>query len=189
MMRDLILRAKASLIYRMSVGRWVNQRHAKDPSGLVNSLYRTAFGRPADPEGLANRVNQIQSGVSLEVLAEEFAGSPEFQTRHGSSQKLDAAYLTSLYRYGLGREPDLEGLAYWLAEGEKGATRAKTLAAFAGSDEAINRGVIPLVNSLFFSAFGRNAGEEELANHLRQIQSGVSLEVLAEKPVGSAEFQ
>ena len=66
MLRDLILRAKESLIYRLFLGRWANQRHVKDPSGLVNSLYKAAFGRLAEPEGLANRIHQLQSGVSLE---------------------------------------------------------------------------------------------------------------------------
>src|SRR5271166_5691733 len=137
MLRDLILRAKASVIYRMFLGRWANQRHVKDPSGLVNSLYKAAFGRLAEPEGLANRIHQLQSGVSLEVLAEEFVGSPEFQTRHGTSRSVDTKYLTALYRDGLGLKPDLKYLAHWLAEGKKGATRAKVLAAIAGSAEAL----------------------------------------------------
>ena len=110
-----------------------------DPALLVNSLYKTAFGRPADPAGLANGVLQLQSGVSLEVLAEQIAGSTEFQARHGSNHRVDIKYLTALYRDGLGRQPDLESLAHWLAEGKKGATRAKALAGFAGSDEARDR--------------------------------------------------
>ena len=140
MLRDLILRAKASPVYRVFLGRWANQRHVKDPAGLVNSLYKAAFGRLAEPEGLANRIHQLQSGVSLEVLAEEFVGSPEFQTRHGTSRSVDIKYLTALYRDGLGLKPDLKYLAHWLAEGKKGATRAKVLAAIAGSAEALEMG-------------------------------------------------
>jgi GT2 family glycosyltransferase len=140
MLRDLILRAKESLIYRLFLGRWANRRHVKDPSGLVNSLYMAAFGRLAEPEGLANRIHQLQSGVSLEVLAEQFVGSPEFQTRHGTSRSVDRKYLTALYRDGLGLKPDLKYLAHWLAEGKKGATRAKVLAGIAGSAEALEMG-------------------------------------------------
>jgi hypothetical protein len=88
---------------------------------LVNSLYKAAFGRLAEPEGLANRIHQLQSGVSLEVLAEEFVGSPEFQTRHGTSRSVDTKYLTVLYRDGLGLKADLKHLAHWLAEGKKGS--------------------------------------------------------------------
>ena len=110
-----------------------------DHSLLVNSLYKTAFGRIADADGLANCSHQLELGVSLEDLAEQIVTSVEFQTRHGSSQRVDIKYLTALYRDGLGRHPDLESLAFWLAEGKKGGTRAKALAALASSDEARER--------------------------------------------------
>jgi hypothetical protein len=125
MVRDLILRAKASPVYRIFLGRWANQRHVKYQAGLVNSLYKAAFGRLPEAEGLANRIHQLQSGESLEDLAEEFVVSPEFQTRHGTSQSVDTKYLTALYRDGLGLKPDLKYLAHWLAESKKGATRAR----------------------------------------------------------------
>jgi hypothetical protein len=119
---------------------WLPQANPPgDPSVLVNSFYKAAFGRLADPEGLANQIHQLHSGVSLEVLAEELVGLPEFQTRHGSNQKVDIKYIAALYRDGLGREPDPEGLALWLAAGAKGATRAKVLAALASSDEGIEK--------------------------------------------------
>jgi hypothetical protein len=114
-----------------------NQAQARDCSLLVHSLYAAAFSRLAEPEGLATRVQQLQGGVSLQALAEELVASAEFQTRHGSCQKIDAEFLTALYRDGLRREPDPEGLAHWLLEGDNGATRAKVLAAFAGSTEAL----------------------------------------------------
>ena len=90
----------------------------------MNSFF-LAFGRAAGEEELANQVQQIQSGVSLEVLAERLVGSAEYQTRHGTGRKVDTEYLTTLYRDGLGREPGSEELTHWLVEGEKGATRAK----------------------------------------------------------------
>jgi hypothetical protein len=74
---------------------------------------------------------------------------------------------------------------YWSAEGEKRATRAKALAAFAASEEAVNRRAIPLVNALIFVAFGRAASEKELASHVQQIRSEISLEVLVKKLVNS----
>ena len=63
MLRNLFLRAKTSLVYRLLIGRRVNQRYLIDPARVVNSLYQTAFGRRADPPGLADRIHQIQSGV------------------------------------------------------------------------------------------------------------------------------
>jgi O-antigen biosynthesis protein len=148
MMRDLILRAKASPVYRMLLGRWVNQRHVKDQARLVNSLYKAAFGRLPEAEGLANRIHQLQSGESLEDLAEEFVVSPEFQTRHGTSQSVDTKYLMALYRDGLRLKPDLKYLAHWLAESKKGATRAKVLAAIAGSAEALEMSDPPKLDAI-----------------------------------------
>jgi GT2 family glycosyltransferase len=218
MLRDLILRAKATFVRRFVRGGRANRSGTNanltqgDPWILVNSFYKSAFGRLADPEELANRIHQFQLGapygltrVSVlaatsvrrarrcrelyqETLAEELVGSAEFQTRHGAGQKVDVDYVTALYRDALGHQPDPAGLAYWLAEGEKGVTRAKALAAFASSEEAISRRAVPLVNALFFAAFGRTASEEELARHVQQIRSEISLEVLAEKLVSSAEF-
>ncbi len=148
MLRELILRAKASLIYRKFLGRWLNRRYVKDQARLVNSIYKAAFGRLVEPEGLANRIHQLQSGASLEDLAEEFVVSPEFLTRHGTSRSVDTKYLTALYRDGLGLKPDLKYLAHWLAEGKKGATRAKVLAAVAGSAEALEMGDLPKLNAI-----------------------------------------
>jgi SAM-dependent methyltransferase len=144
MMRKLILRAKETLVNRLLQGGRANRRalkanlpQAANPVLLINSFYKAAFGRLAEPEGLAHRIHQLESGVSPEALGAELVGSAEFQARHGSSQKVDTEFLTALYRDGLGRQPDPKGLAHWLAEGEKGATRAKVLTAFAGSDEAL----------------------------------------------------
>lgn len=110
-----------------------------DPSLLVNSFYRAAFGRAADPPGLAGCVEQLRSGVSPESLADRLVGSAEFQARHGPGQNLDLKYLTALYRDALGRQADPGNLAFWLTEGNNGATRARVLAALAGSDEALER--------------------------------------------------
>jgi hypothetical protein len=106
---------------------------------LVNALYRAAFGRMVDNEALANAIQQLRTGMSLEQLAENLVSSPEFSARHGSSQAVDRNFVTALYRDGLGRGADPEGLTSWLAEGEKGAIRAKVPAAFASSTEAIER--------------------------------------------------
>src|SRR5271165_3794487 len=201
MLRNLILRAKASSVYRLSAGRWVNRRYLRNPVRVVNSLYKAAFGRRADPQGLADRVRQLQSGVPLETLAEELVHSPEFQTRHGTSRTVDPDYLSALYRDGLQRKPDEGGLAQWLAAGAKGATRAQVLAAFAASDEALERAESSsadlaqmhdpslLVNSLYRTALGRDPDPEGLENAIQHLQLGGSLESLAERVAASREFQ
>ena len=109
-----------------------------DHSLLVNSLYKTAFGRIADADGFAACSHHLDLGLSLEDLAEQVVTSVEFLTRHGPDGTVDTRYLNSVYRDGLGRQPNLENLAFWLAE-DIGLTRAKVLATVAGSDEALEK--------------------------------------------------
>ena len=156
---------------------------------LVNCLYQAAFGRLADASGLAHYVHRLQSGVSLQVAAEDLLSSAEFQALHGSGLAVDRRFITAMYRNGLGREPDSAGLVSWLTEGKKGVTRAKILAAFAGSTEALDRHRKLLGRCLCQTAFGRTVDEAELAHLLPQLQSGVPMEVVAEDVVRSAEFQ
>jgi len=113
-----------------------------DPALLVHALYKATFGRLAEREALSHHVDQLESGVSPERLAEELLSSAEFQARHGPGSKVGTEFLTALYRDGLGREPDPEGLAGWLAAGKNGATQAQVLAAFAGSAEALQKALL-----------------------------------------------
>jgi hypothetical protein len=79
MLRNVVQRAKASVVYRLLLGRWLIQSRFKDPSRLVNSFYKAALGRLPEPDALATRILQIQSGVPVEVLAEEFVTLPNFR--------------------------------------------------------------------------------------------------------------
>jgi glycosyltransferase involved in cell wall biosynthesis len=115
----------------------------KDTSLLVKSLHQSAFGRPADQAAVRQWVDRLQSGTSLESLAEDLVRSPEFQARHGSSPEVDIKYITALYRDGLGRPPELASLAFWLASQDEAVTRAKVLASVAASDEALERTRLP----------------------------------------------
>ena len=71
------------------------------PTLQVLSLYKAAFRRLADPTELANCVQQLQAGGSLDALAEGLATSPEFHARHGPTPKVDTEFLNALYRDGL----------------------------------------------------------------------------------------
>src|ERR1700730_10058281 len=106
---------------RMSASSWPSLPQLADPLVLVNSLYKAAFGRLADEVGLTHFIHQLQSGASQQAVAEGLVRSAEFKARHGSSEKLDIQFLTTLYRDGLGRQPDLQSLAFWLEQEDKRA--------------------------------------------------------------------
>ena len=118
-----------------------------DRRQLVNCLYQAAFGRLADDKELANAVTNLRSGTSRENVARLITSSAEFQRRHGFSHKVDINCITAIYCNGLGRPPNLESLAFWLEEGEKGVTQAQLLVEVAGSNEALERLRAPVKDS------------------------------------------
>ena len=80
-------------------------------SAQVTRLYDAAFDRAPDDAGLAFWTNTVQSGVSLDAVADFFVASPEFQTRYGN---LGAGeFVDRLYLNVLEREADPAGRAFW----------------------------------------------------------------------------
>ncbi len=101
---------------------------------LVDDLYRSALGRNADGEGRSYWVATMADGLKYEHLGTLFYGSPEYFRRAGGTNE---AFVTSLYLNILGRQPDSEGLQYWLGLLEGGrATPADVANAFFRSLES-----------------------------------------------------
>ncbi|RSZ58697.1 DUF4347 domain-containing protein [Massilia atriviolacea] len=95
-------------------------------------MYQAVFDRVADLPGLAFWA--MDSG-DLHTTATSFLTSKEWLDA-GNGALSDLAFLTTLYRQGLGRAPDADGLAFWLAQLDgSGATgvhsRADVLLGFA----------------------------------------------------------
>ena len=107
-----------------------------DTAGEVYRLYEAALGRAPDPEGLAGWANQVDSGVSLQSVANSFVTSTEFQNVYGSLT--DTAFVTLLYHNVLHRAPDPGGLNGWLGALSQGVSRAQVLLGFSQSQEDIN---------------------------------------------------
>jgi GT2 family glycosyltransferase len=166
---------------------------------LIQALYRSAFGRSADPAGLNHYLPRLKAGIPLETVARELAGSEEFQTRLGPGRLVDTKFLNDLYRNALGRPPDAAGLQWWLGEGEKGIERFQVLAALASSDQVLKRfgtlDVDPsgefetILAALYRAAFGRPAEKNNLEKGITELRAGSSLVVLADDLVRSIEFQ
>ncbi len=110
---------------------------AYDPNAaIVRADYQMAFGRDADTGGLTFWTNLLNSGATTAQLAQDFTMSSEFQTLHG--EQTDTQYVQSLYQTDLGRQPEPQGLQYWVGELQSGTmTRADVLTAFAGSPEGL----------------------------------------------------
>jgi hypothetical protein len=97
-------------------------------------LYYAALARLPDYAGLQNWSNALQTGLlTLTGAADQFAASPEFGLKYGSLD--NTGYVQQLYRNVLGREADPAGLADWVGQLNRGASRGTVLVGFSESDE------------------------------------------------------
>lgn len=104
------------------------------PAGQAYRLYRAAFSRTPDLQGLGYHIAAMQSGQSLQDISGNFLRSPEFEQRYGTLDT--AAFVTQLYANVLGRAPDAGGLAFHSGNLDSGRlTRAQVLIGFSESLE------------------------------------------------------
>jgi uncharacterized protein (TIGR03118 family) len=177
---------------------WVSQLDAGQPRTLfVNSLdhsaeyfgniiitpaYRDYLDRSPDPQGLAYWVNQMQNdGLTDEQLEAGFIGSPEFYARSGGSDK---GWVDAMYEDLLGRAPDAQGEAYWVAQLAAGASRASVAYGFAASRERESQ----LITDDYMHYLGRQPDQQGLNYWLDQFAGGMTNEQLITGFVASDEY-
>ena len=102
--------------------------------GEIYRIYETTLGRAPDATGLPGFLGQLQAGVSLTNIVEEFINSREYLNDYGTTS--NARFVTELYKNGLGRSPDALGLQTWVNDLNSGASRANVVLAISDSLEA-----------------------------------------------------
>jgi hypothetical protein len=100
--------------------------------GAVDRLYLTALGRRADAAGSAYWQGRIRRGEALGDVAAALLASPEGRARLRGLD--DTRFLEQVYVSAFGRQPDVEGLAYW-SEQLRHVARSEVVIALANSDE------------------------------------------------------
>lgn len=116
---------------------------------VVQELYISYFGRPADPIGLSNfeaalqagaaptdiqeLVNAYDTNASVKSLIDSFGASKESQILYGSGTTGD--FVTAVFQHVLNRSPLAGGLSYWSDAIDRGSlTRGNAaLAIMAGA--------------------------------------------------------
>ena len=83
-----------------------------DPA--VRRLYLGVLGREPDAGGAYYWTARRANGESLESLASVIGASPEYDIRFGETT--DTEFVTRIYGLVFGRQPDAEGLAFWVEE-------------------------------------------------------------------------
>ncbi|WUR15729.1 DUF4214 domain-containing protein [[Empedobacter] haloabium] len=97
-------------------------------------LYQAAFDRLPDKGGLGYWLYQQEHGMTLQGMATRFLASPEFTSKYGIGSS-NADFVANLYHNVLHRDGEAAGLAYHIANLERGVSRADVLAGFSESPE------------------------------------------------------
>jgi hypothetical protein len=114
-------------------------------AGQAYRIYKAAFNRTPDAEGLGYWIGQMDKGMGLQEVSARFIDSKEFKTLYGDAPS-KADFLTKVYTNVLGRAPDQGGYDWWLnaMNTDPGKTFSKVLADFSESSENLS-GTAPLV--------------------------------------------
>ena len=100
-------------------------------------IYKAAFDRTPDEEGLGYWIQELDKGFALHEVTNSFVISQEFKNLYGADLD-NEGFITALYNNVLDRDPDQGGLDYWINDMENnGMSRADVLASFSESAENI----------------------------------------------------
>jgi hypothetical protein len=113
---------------------WTRIKTAQTWAGEAYRIYKAAFDRAPDMNGLGYWINDMDGGTSLTTVAAGFIASDEFQSRYGAAVN-DVDFITLLYANVLDRTPDQQGLDYWVNDMKNGLSRSAVLASFSESTE------------------------------------------------------
>ncbi|MDH4394166.1 MAG: DUF4214 domain-containing protein [Limnobacter sp.] len=107
-----------------------------DSATQVYRLYKAAFARTPDQDGLRYWVTKSKEGLTLEDTATAFMNSQEFESKYGSQLSTDE-FLNNLYLNVLDREADSSGLQWWKnsMNNNPALSRNKVLVEFSESAE------------------------------------------------------
>jgi hypothetical protein len=106
----------------------------KGNAGQAYRIYKAAFDRAPDAEGLGFWIDTLDRGQTLAQVASGFLSSPEYIDSYGAGIS-DKAFINHLYHNVLHRDADADGASYWDGRIANGASRAQVLVEFSESRE------------------------------------------------------
>ena len=178
---------------------------------LIETLYNAMLGRASDAGGKAYWLNKMKAGSSYREIINGFCGSTEFKklcNQYGINpgsvkitgnevkfasvniQKI-TAFVTRCYQVILGREPETDGLNFWvnhLASGNK--TASEIIHGFITSNEYKNKNLSDsdVVETLYRAMLGRASDAGGKAYWLRKLDNGSTVTAIINGFCGSIEF-
>ena len=118
---------------KIDYSSWLETDDTIEDETVVDRFYKFLLNREADEEGKTAYLAELKT-VDRAVVAKSFVENAKAEV----GEQTNSEFVTSLYKNGFEREPDAEGLAYWVGELDAGTnTRGNVLLAFvnaAGGD-------------------------------------------------------
>ncbi len=121
-------------------------------------LYFATFLRIPDYPGLIFQTNAFRAGTPLEVIANNFTLSPEFQATYGALD--NAQYVVLLYQNILNRTPSQGEIDFHVARLVSGVTRGAVLVGFSESPEYQQASAIDVYVAMMYVGMLRRAPEQ-----------------------------
>lgn len=181
---------------------------AKDLSNraYVETMYEVFFDRTADQGGIDYWCDKLEKGLTMDFVLAGFINSNEFDTlctsfkiKTGFMELTHAVdrypeitqFVHRFYSKCLGREPELEGLNYWvqlLAQGDQ--TGSFCARFFVFSEEFISNQYSDeeFINIMYEVFFDRTADQGGKEFWLQELHEGQDKEFVANNFIGSNEF-
>ncbi len=113
--------------YAATIQSTVTQQAVTDYFPVVQQLYISYFGRPADASGLQNFSSQLtllnassdlqgltsdyEKNTAIRALIDSFGNSDESKALYSGD---DGTFIAAIYQNVLGRAPNAEGKAFWV---------------------------------------------------------------------------
>lgn len=115
-------------------------------AGSAYRIYKAAFDRTPDADGLEFWITSMDAGVALLDVAKGFLGSSEFQALYGTNPS-NSMFVDKLYQNVLGREGEAAGVDFWNGVLDRQEIdMAEALMYFSESSENV-LGVAPLIDN------------------------------------------
>jgi hypothetical protein len=150
--------------------------------GIIAGYYPEYLNRSGSAAGVSHWERRMMLGWSFQRIQAGFLASNNYYAIKGSN---DRAWLTSLYRKMLNREPTEPGLQYWLRQRRAGATRETVAYRFVMCDQALAR----LTNLRYQEYIGRDAHPIMQKSWARRLRSTYREENLIGSLVNSREYR
>ena len=166
----------------------------------IELLHQALMGRPSDENGMAFWLNALEKGKTRAQVLSAFIDSDEWfilcseaGIASGNSNGLDqiTAFVRRLYVTCLDRQPDEDGLKYWVGRLMSGSLSGRQcVMGFVFSDEFMAKNVSDeeYVNTMYRTFLGRTPEPAGSSYWLNKLSSGASRESVLLGFADSVEF-